>query len=353
LVEHDRILGLLKTIMDPELDMDVVTAGMIRSLRIEGSSVHITMALTSDKCPMGERMKGEVEDAVKSMEGIGSVDVELSVMTEEERNALLEKLKAKRSKEAPPAPPEKLPKRGIKQIIAVLSGKGGVGKSSVTSMLAVELSRRGFKVGVLDADITGPSIPKMFGVIEAPFVLEGKIIPATSKGGIKIMSMNLLLGGEEDAPVIWRGPLISSAIRQFFTDVDWAELDYLVVDLPPGTSDAQLTVLQLIPVDGIVVVSSPQELASVIVGKAVTMSKRLSVPILGVVENMSYAKCPHCGGLINIFGESHGRLLADNINTKYLGALPLDPALSKACDEGKIEDYKSDAFKSVAAKLLD
>jgi len=353
LVDQNQILGLLKTVIDPELGMDVVTAGMIRSLRIDGSSVYVTLALTSDKCPMGEKIKDEVDETLKSMEGIKSVNIELSVMTEEERNALLEKLKANRSKEAQPAPPEKLPKRGIKQIIAILSGKGGVGKSSVTSMLAVELSRRGFKVGVLDADITGPSIPKMFGVIEAPFVLEGKIIPAASKGGIKIMSMNLLLGGEEDAPVIWRGPLISSAIRQFFTDVDWAELDYLLVDLPPGTSDAQLTVLQLIPVDGIVVVSSPQELASVIVGKAVTMSKRLTVPILGVIENMSYAKCPHCGEQINIFGESRGRLLADGINTKYLGALPLDPALSKACDQGKIEDYTSDAFKAVASKLLD
>ncbi len=353
MVEKDHILGLLKTVMDPELDMDIVTAGMVRSIRVDGSAVSITLALTSDKCPMGNRIKEEVEETVNSMEGISSVEIELSVMTEEERNLLLEKLKEKRSNEATPAPPEKLPKRGIKQIIAVLSGKGGVGKSSVTSMLAVELSRRGFKVGVLDADITGPSIPKMFGVIEAPFVLEGKIIPAASKGGIKIMSMNLLLGGEEDAPVIWRGPLISSAIRQFFTDVDWADLDYLVLDLPPGTSDAQLTVLQLIPVDGIVVVSSPQELASVIVGKAVTMSKRLSVPILGTIENMSYVKCPHCGEQINIFGESHGRLLADNINTKYLGALPLDPALSKACDEGKIEDYKSEAFSSVAARLLD
>ncbi len=352
MVDQNQILGLLKTVVDNELNMDIVTAGMVRSLRVDGSSVYVNIALTSDKCPMGQKIKEEVEETIKSMEGVESVNIELSAMNADEQNALLEKLKERGSRAAAPAPPEKLPKKDIKQIIAVLSGKGGVGKSTVTSMLAVELSRRGFKVGVLDADITGPSIPKMFGVIEAPFVLEGRIIPASSKGGIKIMSMNLLLGGEEDAPVIWRGPLISSAIRQFFTDVDWAELDYLVVDLPPGTSDAQLTVLQLIPVDGIVVVSSPQELASVIVGKAVTMSKRLAVPILGVIENMSYVKCPHCGVQINIFGESRGHLLADGINTKYLGALPIDPALSKACDEGKIEEYTSDAFKAVAAKLL-
>jgi Mrp family chromosome partitioning ATPase len=233
----------------------------------------------------------------------------------------------------------------------VLSGKGGVGKSSVASLLAVEISRRGKKVGVLDADITGPSIPKMFGEIVSPFVMEGKIIPGISKRGVKVISMNLLVGKEE-TPIIWRGPLVSSAIRQFYSDVDWGTLDYLIIDLPPGTSDAQLTVMQLIPVDGVVVVTSPQELANMIVSKAVNMSQMMTVPVIGVLENMSYIKCDRCGNVMHPFGESKARIFAEKINAKFLGSLPIDPHISGAADTGLIEDYESKEFKTIADKIL-
>ena len=349
MITKEEVIDVLKTVMDPELGMDIVTLGMVQEIIIEGDSIAVTIALTSDTCPLGNKIRDEVDAALKSMEGVASTSIEIVVMNEEERNRIIEILKANK-REA--RLPEKLPKKQIKHIIAILSGKGGVGKSSVASMLAVELSRRGKKVGILDADITGPSIPKIFGVMAAPYILEGKIIPSSSNSGIKIISMNLLIA-QEEAPIIWRGPLVSSAIKQFYVDVDWSELDYLLIDLPPGTSDAQLTVLQLLPVDGIVVVTSPQELAGVIVTKAVQMSKTLSVPILGVVENMSSVKCPHCGEVFPIFGESRGQHMADHINTKYLGSLPIDPALSKACDEGKIEDYINKDFQVVVSRIID
>ncbi|MCQ5377711.1 MAG: Mrp/NBP35 family ATP-binding protein [Candidatus Methanomethylicia archaeon] len=348
MITKESVFETLKNVVDPELGMDIVTLGMVREIAIVDENVRVVIALTSDKCPLGERIKGDAERLLKGLAGVRGVTIDLSVMTEDERNRLLQILKEKKQ---PSQLPEKLPKKSIKRLIAILSGKGGVGKSSVTAMLAVGLAEKGFKVGILDADITGPSIPKIFGVIEAPFVLEGKIIPPQSKKGIKIMSMNLLIP-EEDAPVIWRGPLVSSAIKQFYMDVDWGELDYLLIDLPPGTSDAQLTVLQMIPVDGIIVVTSPQELAGMIVGKAVQMSKMLAVPILGVVENMSYVKCPNCNYDINLFGTSNGLTLAQKINTKFLGSLPIDPLLSKACDEGKIEGYDIKYFKPVVELLI-
>lgn len=348
MVSKDEVINALKGVLDPELGIDIVSLEMVRDVRVEGNSVTVVIALTTDACPLGNRIRDDAQDAVKQLEGVGSVDIQLSVMNEEERNKLMEKLK---SKGKTTQLPSKLPKKGIKNIIAVLSGKGGVGKSSIAAMLAVELSRRGHKVGVLDADITGPSIPKIFGELAAPFVEEGKIVPSASKGGIKVMSMNLLTG-EEEAPIIWRGPLVSSAIRQFYADVEWGELDYLVLDLPPGTSDAQLTVMQLLPVDGAIIVTSPQDLAGLIVSKAVHMTKMMTVPILGIIENMSYVKCPRCGEVIHLFGESKGKLLAEKINTKFLGLLPIDSALSKACDEGKIEEYSNPDFKEIVNKIV-
>jgi Mrp family chromosome partitioning ATPase len=353
LVTKQEVLDVLKNVMDPELGMDIVTLEMVREVVVEGSDVKVVLALTTDTCPLASRLRRDTEVAVKGLRGVGSVDVQLTVMNEEERNRLIEKLKAK-GRPGPPSPqaPTKLPKGRIKRIIAVVSGKGGVGKSSVASMLAVEASRMGLKAGVLDADITGPSIPKMFGEMVAPFAMEERIIPGMSKGGVKIISMNLLTG-EEDTAVIWRGPLVSGAIRQFYTDVDWGELDCLVVDLPPGTSDAQLTVMQLLPLDGAVVVTSPQDLASMIVSKAVNMSKAMNVPIIGVIENMSHVKCPRCGEIINIYGEPKGQILAEKIGAKFLGSMPIDPSLSKACDEGKIEDYHSPEFHGIAEKVLE
>lgn len=244
---------------------------------------------------------------------------------------------------------EKLPSKDvnhIKHVIGIMSGKGGVGKSSVTALLAVALAREGYRVGILDADITGPSIPKMFN-IHRP--LQGSslgILPAESRLGIKIISLNLLLPHEDD-PVIWRGPLIAGAVKQFWTDVVWGELDYLLVDLPPGTGDAPLTVMQSFPLAGIVIVSSPQELANMIVRKAIKMASLMKVKILGLVENMSYILCPDCGKEIYIFGPSRAEEAAAQAGIPLLGILPLDPELTALCDKGKVESYRGTLLERV------
>ncbi|MBJ2357398.1 Mrp/NBP35 family ATP-binding protein [Sphaerochaeta sp. S2] len=227
----------------------------------------------------------------------------------------------------------------IGNIIAVVSGKGGVGKSSVTSLLASEMQRRGHKVGVLDADITGSSIPKMFGIHSKATGEEGRIEPAVSKNGIKVISTNMLLDNESDA-VIWRGPLIANTVKLFYTDVDWKELDYLFVDMPPGTGDVPLTVFQSLPVEGIVMVTSPQELVSMVVEKAVNMAQKMNVPIVGLVENLSYFLCPDNQKQYKVFGESHIDVVAEHHNLEVLAKLPIDPLLSEACDNGMIEAYQ-------------
>ena len=225
-----------------------------------------------------------------------------------------------------------------KRVIAVLSGKGGVGKSLVTGALAVELSRRGHAVGILDADITGPSIPKMLGMSgRRAGGIGNLLLPEISSTGIKVMSSNLLLENETD-PVLWRGPVIAGAIRQFWSDTSWGPLDYLLVDMPPGTGDVALTVFQSLPVDGIVVVTSPQDLVSMIVAKAVNMAEKMHVPILGLIENMSYVSCPDCGKKIEVFGKSKLDEVAQGYGLEVLGRLPIDPALALACDAGAIEE---------------
>ena len=241
----------------------------------------------------------------------------------------------------------------VKRVVAVLSGKGGVGKSLVTGTLAVELARAGHKVGILDADITGPSIPRLFGV-KGPATGDGESInPVSSRTGVEIMSINLLLDDPE-APVVWRGPVIAGAVKQFWQEVVW-DVDFLFVDMPPGTGDVPLTVFQTLPVDGIVIVSSPQELVGMIVGKAVQMAQMMHVPILGLVENMSYAVCPDCGKHINVFGDSHVDEIADKYKLPVLAKMPIDPELAKEADAGMIEmfagDYLDNAAQTVA-KLL-
>ena len=224
----------------------------------------------------------------------------------------------------------------INKVIGVVSGKGGVGKSMVTSMLAVLLNRRGSHTAILDADITGPSIPKAFGMRQKAMGSELGLLPVKSKTGINVMSVNLLLD-EETAPVVWRGPIIANTVKQFWTDVIWTDVDYMFVDMPPGTGDVPLTVFQSIPLDGIIIVTSPQELVSMIVAKAVNMAKMMNVPIVGIVENMSYVKCPDCGRIINPFGESHVEDIAAKFGLKVLGKCPLDPEVSKNCDSGLVE----------------
>jgi Mrp family chromosome partitioning ATPase len=229
----------------------------------------------------------------------------------------------------------------------VLSGKGGVGKSSVAALLAVAFQRRGAKVGVLDADITGPSIPKIFGLRQLPPPAPGGMLPARTGSGIKVMSINLLLHDERQA-VIWRGPLISGAIKQFWGDVLWGPLDYLLVDLPPGTSDASLTVMQSIPLSAVLLVTSPQDLAGMVVAKAAHMARQMKAPILGLVENMSYLLCPRCNERIEAFGPSQARKAALTIGVPLLGQLPLDPELARHCDSGQIEAYAAESFSKIA-----
>lgn len=220
----------------------------------------------------------------------------------------------------------------IKKVIGVVSGKGGVGKSFVTASLASAMVKKGYKVGIMDADITGPSIPKMYGIHGQAYGNEQGIMPAVAEDGTKIMSINLLIDSE-DAPVIWRGPVIAGVVKQFWTDVVWGELDYLFVDMPPGTGDVPLTVFQSLPVDGIVIVTSPQELVQLIVKKAYNMAEMMHIPVIGVVENYSYLKCSDCGKEIKLFGESHIDEVADELGTKVLAKMPLDPAYAQAADE--------------------
>ena len=238
----------------------------------------------------------------------------------------------------------------IKKVIAVVSGKGGVGKSTVTCSLAAAMAARGKKVGILDADITGPSIPRAFGIHQHAMGTDDGILPVETAGGIKMMSLNLLTDNETD-PVIWRGPVIAGAVEQFWTDVVWGQLDYLFVDMPPGTGDVPLTVFQSLPVDGVVVVTAPQTLVGMIVTKAVRMAEMMKVPVLGLVENYSFFRCPDCGGEHPIFGESTIDALGAELNLPVLAKLPLDSALANAMDEGTVEGYTPNPLAQVAAQL--
>ena len=238
----------------------------------------------------------------------------------------------------------------VKNVIAVVSGKGGVGKSMVTSLLAVSMQRRGYKVAILDADITGPSIPKSFGVSGEVMGTEGQIFPLSSKTGIEIMSVNLLLD-DPTKPVVWRGPVIAGTVKQFWTDVVWNDVDYMFVDMPPGTGDVPLTVFQSLPVTGCVIVTSPQELVSMIVKKSVNMAKLMNIPVLGLVENMSCVICPDCGKRIPVFGESHTKQTAEEMEIPMLGELPIDPRLTALCDKGIIELFENDYLDHAADEL--
>ncbi|WP_428071662.1 P-loop NTPase [Candidatus Avelusimicrobium alvi] len=238
----------------------------------------------------------------------------------------------------------------IQHVIGVVSGKGGVGKSFVTGLLAAEMTRRGYSCGVLDADITGPSAPKMFGIHERATGDQDGIYPVSSQGGVQVMSLNLLLENETD-PVIWRGALITGTVKQFWTDVIWQDVDYLFIDMPPGTGDVTLTVFQSLPVDGIVIVSSPQELVQMIVGKAVKMAKMMNVPVLGLVENMSYLKCPDCGKEIELFGPGRAAEMGKAFDLSPVVRLPLNPAAARAADEGRIEFVREEALNPLAEKL--
>jgi ATP-binding protein involved in chromosome partitioning len=320
------VMDVLTQVIDPELHRNIVDLGMVRDLNTHNGTVDFTLALTVAECPLREQLVAEAHTAVTSLPDVTEVNINLDAMTMAERRAAF-------------GVGNGLPTEGppIKRVVAVMSGKGGVGKSLVTGLLAVGLRRAGFHVGILDADITGPSIPKLFGahgpVQSAP---DNRLQPVVSDTGIKLMSVNFLLEDEEQA-VVWRGPIISQLIQQFWNDVDWGRLDCLLVDLPPGTSDAALTVMQSLPLDGIVMVTTPQALATLVVHKAVKMAQAVNVPILGIVENMAGFVAPDTGQHYDIFGPSHSDEIVDAANAPLLARIPLKPEMATLSDAGNLE----------------
>jgi len=335
------VIGALSKVMDPELNRSLVDLGMVRNIRVKDGRVSLDLALTTLACPLKDRISQEAREAVLALEDVERVEVNLTEMSSQEKERIASESGEHLSEHL----------NNIKHVIAVMSGKGGVGKSLVAGMLATALVRGGHRVGILDADITGPSIPKMFFEgTPRPQMTPLGIAPVSSRLGIKIISINLLLPNERDA-VIWRGPLIAGTIKQFWGDVFWADLDYLVVDLPPGTSDASLTVMQSIPLEGVILVTSPQDLAAMVVGKAQQMAEKMNVPILGLMENMSYFVAPDTGKRYDLFGPSRAEERAQEMGLPFLGQLPIDPRIAELSDRGRIEDYESEVFVKMARTL--
>ena len=315
MLTETAIFDALRTVQEPELGRDIVSLEMVKDVVIDaGDRVSLKVELTTPACPL----KDEIErNVVSTLGGIGATGVEITWGSMVRRAA--------------PAQPQSLVP-GVKNLIAVASGKGGVGKSTVSANLAVALAMEGASVGLLDADITGPNIPLMLGIEGAPAAsAEGKITPL-ERYGVKVISIQFFV--PEGQPIVWRGPLVGGAIQQFLRDVDWGELDYLVIDLPPGTSDAQLTLAQAVPISGAVLVTTPQDVALMDVGKALAMFRRMSVPVMGIVENMSNFICPHCGEATEIFGRGGGERFAQRNELEYFGGVPIDVKVRQGGDAG-------------------
>ena len=323
---EEEIQEALKEILVPGIARSLTGLNLIREIKVNNDRMKVTLASTGLNTDTQKYVQDKAINALEGLPGIKGIAIEFEE-----------------------AKPQDLNK--IDHVVAVMSGKGGVGKSLVTGLLAVGLNRQGYEVGVLDADITGPSIPKMFGITARPGGSETGILPVLSKSGIEIMSVNLLLPHEDDA-VIWRGPLIGKMIQQFWDDVLWGKLDYLLVDLPPGTADAPLTVMQSLPLSGVVIVFTPQDLTAMVVKKAMNMAQKMNIPVLGVVENMSYLISPDTGKRIEIFGSSNGEAMALAAGAPLFEQLPLDPELATLCDEGTIERYNSEGVTNLTQAFL-
>lgn len=345
MVSEKDVMEALKQVMDPELGRSLVELNMVRDVKIgTDGQVSFTLALTVPSCPMRNQMAEQARKALRALPGVSDARVDFGSMTAEERQALL-------GGRYQAALPKLAAFNKIGHLIAIMSGKGGVGKSSVTALLAVSLSRAGKKVGILDADITGPSIPKLFGL--PPGGLRGGeqgMLPAITRAGIKVVSANLMLKSEDTA-VIWRGPMISGLIKQFWTDTLWGKLDYLLVDLPPGTSDAALAVTQNLPLNGVVLVTTPQDLAALVVKKAIHMLEQVQIPVVGVVENMSYFLCPDTGKRHDIFGPSHLDEIGALINAPLSTRLPIRPEVAVLSDAGKVEEVLVDEMRVFAEQF--
>jgi hydrogenase maturation protease len=323
----EQVKQALGEVLVPGIGRNLTQLSLVQGIEVIDNKVKLTLASTALEPGVKDWIEAKACSVVEKLSGVGKVTVDFVEKSPQDINQ-------------------------IQHIIAVMSGKGGVGKSLMAGLSAIALNRQGYEVGILDADITGPSIPKMFGITARPSGSENGILPVLSRSGIEIMSINLLLPHEDDA-VIWRGPLISKAIQQFGNDVLWGRLDYLLVDLPPGTADAPLTVMQSLPLSGIIITFTPQDLAAMVVRKAVKMARdSMHIPILGVVENMSYFLLPDTGKKIEIFGKSKGEEMAKVAEAPLLGRLPLDPEIAQLCDKGDIERYNSESFASFAQTFV-
>jgi len=319
MVTEKDVLGVLSKVKDPELHRDLVSLGMVKDIAINDGKVSLTIVLTTPACPLTNMIEQQAKAAVSQLRGVSEVDVQW------ESNVPSDGRIAGRMN---------LP---LRNTIAISSGKGGVGKSTIAANLAVALAQTGACVGLMDADIYGPNIPMMLGVDRMPAPRDGKLYPALAYG-LRVMSMGFLV--PPDQPVIWRGPMIHSAIRQFFSDVDWGALDYMVIDLPPGTGDAQLTLAQSVPLTGAIIVTTPQDVALGDAVKSLAMFRTLEVPIIGIVENMGSFICPHCGQATDIFGSGGGARMATRLGVPFLGSVPIDPRVRDGGDSGRpiVED---------------
>ena len=322
---EEQIRESLDKVLIPGVMRSPVKMNLLRDTTIDDGKTLITLSSTALAPEIQSNLSDNIKKAVSKIDGVSEINVEFADGKAKDINQ-------------------------VGRVITVMSGKGGVGKSLITCLLAVALHRQGKEVGILDADITGPSIPKMLGVSGRLMGTESGIMPVPSRSGIEVMSINLLLPDEDEA-VIWRGPLIGKTITQFWEDVLWGQLDYLLVDLPPGTADAPLTVMQSLPVSGVIIVFTPQDLTNMVVRKAVKMAQRMEKPILGVVENMSYLYLPEIEKRMEIFGKSRGQEMARAANAPLIAQLPIDPELARLCDEGNIERYDSDIIKTLGEAI--
>jgi len=322
---QEEVKKALDSVLVPGVKRSLVKLNLVKDISLNEEKLDITLFNAALMEGTRAWLTAKVKETAAKMNGVKDVNVIFAEAKPKELN-------------------------NVKNVIAIMSGKGGVGKSVVSSLTAITLRRQGYEVGILDADITGPSIPKMFGVSGPPAAAESGMLPVSSNSGIGVMSVNLLLPTEDDA-VIWRGPLIGHMITQFWEEVLWGNLDYLIVDLPPGTADAPLTVMQQLPISGIIIVFTPQSLTAMVVRKAIKMAKQMQKPILGVVENMSYLYVPEIKKKIEIFGKSRAEGMAQSAGAPLLGQLPLDPELVKLCDEGNIERYNAEAYDTFSKTL--
>jgi ATP-binding protein involved in chromosome partitioning len=334
MVTADQVLSSLRQVIDPELHKDIVSMGMIKDLEISDGKVGFTLQLTTPACPFNSEIEQDVRNSMESI-GVKDLNLKVTARVTEGRAISLDEI---------------LP--GVMNIVAVASGKGGVGKTTVSVNLALSLAKTGAKVGLLDADIYGPSVPLMLGINQTPEVTNNKIQPILSRD-IKVVSMGFFYEQSQQAG-IYRGPIVSGIVKQFLTDVNWGDLDYLIIDLPPGTGDAPLTLAQTIPITGILIVTTPQEVAMNVAVKALGMFSKLNVPILGIIENMSYFMCPHCQQRIHIFGKGGGKTVSDRFNVPFLGEIPLHSQIMEGSDVGKpvaiseIGSIETKAFTDVA-----